>query len=121
MGLQPALNGLQILVRETEPCADLLRREPAVIFGRSGVVHIVDQLMQRRFALRRGLENEQHVLEAQVSATGPRSLSGLNTAGGVLPSSVTRCDSTMRSGEHGFGALGERSSRAQNQESRRQN
>ena len=64
LGFEPAAHGLQSLGRETEARSKLLRRQPLVIFGRSGVVmHVVNQLLQRRFARRRPFEHEQHMLE----------------------------------------------------------
>jgi hypothetical protein len=64
VGFQPALNGVEVLARQTELRADLLRREPLVIPGGSGrVVHAVDQFAQCRLTLRGALEHEQHMIE----------------------------------------------------------
>jgi hypothetical protein len=69
---------------------------------RRWIVHGIDLLPQARFCFGRTLEQEKKMIEAKIVRDRPAIVRGAK--GGVLPSRVTRRDSSMGAVRAGFGA-----------------
>src|SRR5437879_11198410 len=61
VGFEPARNGVEVLLRQAEVFAELLRGQPFVEIRRSGIVELIDELRERRFQIR----SEEHTSELQ--------------------------------------------------------
>ena len=60
-------NGVEVLLRQAEVFAELLRGQPFVEIRRSGIVELIDELRERRFQLGRALQLQEHVLHREVA------------------------------------------------------
>src|SRR5262249_52164229 len=62
MRLEPEDDRVEILLREAEAFAKLLRREPMVKIGRASGLQIIDKFLDGLFLFGRALQLEQHVV-----------------------------------------------------------
>src|SRR5207244_8127751 len=64
--LEPAREGVEVLIRYTESVSEFLRREPFVKVRGIGVVELFDQLLERLLLLGSAVQLEQNVLHQEI-------------------------------------------------------
>ena len=62
MRLEPAGDCVEVLLRQSDPCAEFLRGDPAVKLRRAGSVELIDELFEIVLLVGGAPQLEQHVL-----------------------------------------------------------
>ncbi|HKF43431.1 MAG TPA: hypothetical protein VKG01_10045 [Thermoanaerobaculia bacterium] len=117
--LEPARQGVEILLRDTESVSEFPRREPLVKVLGLGIVELLDELLKGLLLLGRAVQLEQHVLEARIVCNRAAIVSDLrfvarvackrdefffvyvlHDAGARVPPDVSRLGIGKRNGEY---------------------
>ena len=93
MRLEPAGDGVDIVLRDSESLSKFLGGQPVVEIGRFLVVLLVDQFVKLPFLLGRALEKEQNVIDIEIVGDSAAIILGSSPPGAC-------CDRVAPSAHH---------------------